>query len=155
MLHWCTAFILERVQQLEETIGVLEQEQAEATDAIALWESRCQDLEEAANNSNCQSFEEKSELSSQIDTLKTEIEMYEKSIKEHADAIEKLQAAVNERDEAISTSENEYGDALKQWQGKHSFHFVFCEKDWIFEMYMIYIIIPYVKSCYIDVLRLF
>ena len=55
--------------------------------------------------------------------------MYEKSIKEHADAIEKLQAAVNERDEAISTSENEYEDALKQWQGKYSFHFVLCEND--------------------------
>ena len=58
-----------------------------------------------------------------------QIEMYEKSIKEHADAIEKLQAAVNERDEAISTSENEYEDALKQWQGKYSFHFVLCEND--------------------------
>ena len=81
--------------------------------------------------------------------------MYEKSIKEHADAIEKLQAAVNERDEAISTSENEYEDALKQWQGKYSFHFILCYVKMIESLKCTWYIYSYVKSCYIDVLRLF
>ena len=114
----------ERVEQLEGTIDELEEKEKEAKHAISLWESRCEELE-GATSMSMPDEGEKADLISQI-------EAYEKSVKEHADAIDQLQLAITERDNAIAASQdqistltkelNEAGDqyegVLNQWQGK-------------------------------------